>query len=402
VVARAGAGLVLMHMRGTPETMQDAPPTTTTWSTRSRELAARSRRARKRRRDRPGRIVVDPGIGFAKTPAHNLELLARPRTCSRRSGRPVLLGVSRKAFLGALLGGAPPEERDVAPPRRCVAGLLRRRPIFRVHDVPRPAGADVAEASASRRREQVSRSSSSSASSPRTWKDLSRSSWSPRLLPDPAPARRHARHPDAAGAAAAGRRLLPGAGAQPRPAALPAGDLFEFGAIAALVVFQPELRSALAHLGQNRMAALLQPAGGDEVAEEIAQAAEELARAKVGAIIAIEREVGLGEYAETGTPLQARVSAALLNTIFTPYSPLHDGAVIIRGDMIVAAGAILPLTQFPVTDKSLGTRHRAALGLSEETDALVIVVSEETRGLPARTVAFVRRPGAPSPGPHRR
>jgi diadenylate cyclase len=156
-------------------------------------------------------------------------------------------------------------------------------------------------------------------------------------------------------------------------------NLFEFGAIAALVVFQPELRSALAHLGQNQLwRRFFSRLEETAVAEEIAQAAEDLARAKVGAIIAIEREVGLGEYAETGTPLQARVSAALLNTIFTPYSPLHDGAVIVRGDSIVAAGAILPLTQFPVSDKSMGTRHRAALGLSEETDAFVVVVSEET------------------------
>ncbi len=156
-------------------------------------------------------------------------------------------------------------------------------------------------------------------------------------------------------------------------------NLFEFGAIAALVVFQPELRSALAHLGQNRLwRRFFSRLEETEVAQEIAQAGEELARAKVGAIIAIEGEVGLGEYAETGTPLQARVSAALLNTIFSPYSPLHDGAVIVRGDTIVAAGAILPLTQFPVVDKSMGTRHRAALGLSEETDALVVVVSEET------------------------
>jgi diadenylate cyclase len=156
-------------------------------------------------------------------------------------------------------------------------------------------------------------------------------------------------------------------------------NLFEFGAIAALVVFQPELRSALAHLGQNQLwRRFFSRLEETAVAEEIAQAAEDLARAKVGAIIAIEREVGLGEYAETGTRLQARVSAALLNTIFTPYSPLHDGAVIVRGDSIVAAGAILPLTQFPVSDKSMGTRHRAALGLSEETDAFVVVVSEET------------------------
>ncbi len=155
-------------------------------------------------------------------------------------------------------------------------------------------------------------------------------------------------------------------------------NLFEFGAIAALVVFQPELRSALAHLGRNRILRLFAKLEENEVAEEVANASEELARGKVGAIIAIEQEVGLGEYADTGTPLHARVSAPLLSTIFTPYSPLHDGAVIVRGDMIVAAGAILPLTQFPVADKSLGTRHRAAIGLSEETDALVVVVSEET------------------------
>jgi diadenylate cyclase len=155
-------------------------------------------------------------------------------------------------------------------------------------------------------------------------------------------------------------------------------NLFQFGAIAALVVFQPELRSALAHLGQNRLLRFFNRLEETEVAEEIALAAEELARNQVGAIIAIEREVGLGEYIDTGTPLQARVSAALLNTIFSPYSPLHDGAAIVRGDTIVAAGAILPLTQFPVADKSLGTRHRAALGLSEESDALVVVVSEET------------------------
>jgi len=155
-------------------------------------------------------------------------------------------------------------------------------------------------------------------------------------------------------------------------------NLFQFGAIAALVVFQPELRSALAHLGQNRLLRFFNRLEETEVAEEIALAVEELSRNKVGAIIAIEREMALGEYVETGTPLQARVSAPLLNTIFSPYSPLHDGAAIVRGDTIVAAGAILPLTQFPVADKSLGTRHRAALGLSEESDAVVVVVSEET------------------------
>lgn len=152
----------------------------------------------------------------------------------------------------------------------------------------------------------------------------------------------------------------------------------QYGAIAALIVFQPELRAALARLGQSRMLRAFQRMEGSRVAEEIVEAAERLSRARHGAIIAIEQEVGLGEYAETGSAVDARVSAEMLTTIFTPYSPLHDGAVLIAGDQIRAAGAILPLTQSTIKDRSLGTRHRAALGLSEETDAIVVVVSEET------------------------
>lgn len=154
--------------------------------------------------------------------------------------------------------------------------------------------------------------------------------------------------------------------------------IFQYGAIAALIVFQPELRSALARLGQSRMLRIFNKLEESEVVEELVEAIERLSRGKVGAIVAIEREVGLEEYAETGTRLQARVSAEILVSIFSPYGPLHDGAVLIERDTIIAAGVILPLTQFPVADKSLGTRHRAALGLSEETDALTVVVSEET------------------------
>ena len=153
---------------------------------------------------------------------------------------------------------------------------------------------------------------------------------------------------------------------------------FQYGAIAALVVFQPELRAALARLGQSRMIRAFQRLEGSRVTEEVVEAAERLARAKHGAIIAIEQEVRLDEYGETGSRVDAPVSAEMLVTIFTPYSPLHDGAVLIAGDQIRSAGAILPLTQSAVKDRSLGTRHRAALGLSEETDAIVIVVSEET------------------------
>jgi len=153
---------------------------------------------------------------------------------------------------------------------------------------------------------------------------------------------------------------------------------FQYGAIAILVVFQPELRAALARLGQSRMIRAFQRLEGTRVAEEIVEAAERLSRARHGAIIAIQQEVGLGEYAETGSMIEARVSAEMLTMIFTPTSPIHDGAVLISGDQIRTAGAILPLTQSTIKDRSLGTRHRAALGLSEETDAIVIVVSEET------------------------
>jgi diadenylate cyclase len=155
------------------------------------------------------------------------------------------------------------------------------------------------------------------------------------------------------------------------------GFVFQYGAIALLVVFAPELRAALAHLGQARFAGLFRQMEQREVAEEICDAVERLSRSGIGAIVAIEREVPLEAYAESGSPMEAKVSADLLATIFTPYSPLHDGAVLVRGDTIVAAGCILPLSQKSIADRTLGTRHRAALGLSDETDALVVVVSEE-------------------------
>jgi diadenylate cyclase len=111
----------------------------------------------------------------------------------------------------------------------------------------------------------------------------------------------------------------------------------------------------------------------------------------MGAIIAVEGEVRLDAYLESGTVMRATVSADLLATIFSPYSPLHDGAVLVRGEEIVGAGCILPLTQNPVDDRSLGTRHRAALGLSEETDALVLVVSEETAIVSLARAGALRR-----------
>jgi diadenylate cyclase len=145
-----------------------------------------------------------------------------------------------------------------------------------------------------------------------------------------------------------------------------------------VILFQPELRALLTHIGQNRLLRALIRVGESGVAGEVLRAVEEMSERRRGALIVIERDMGLRNFVETGTPLEARVSAELLETIFTPPGPLHDGAAIIRGDEIVAAGCILPLSDSKDLPGYVGTRHRAALGLAEETDAAVIVVSEES------------------------
>jgi diadenylate cyclase len=155
------------------------------------------------------------------------------------------------------------------------------------------------------------------------------------------------------------------------------GLVFTYGAFALLVVFQPELRAGLAHLGQSHIPRFFKRLDEGNIEDEIADAVERLARSGIGGIIVIERDQSLGDYVESGSAMEAKLSADLITTIFTPYSPLHDGAVIVRGNSIIGAGCILPLSQSVVADRALGTRHRAAMGLSEETDATVIVVSEE-------------------------
>lgn len=169
---------------------------------------------------------------------------------------------------------------------------------------------------------------------------------------------------------------------------------FTYGAFALIVVFHPELRNALARIGRTRVLSALTrlQERSEAVADEIAKAAAELSRTRTGAIIAIERELSLEEYIEkTGTRLRADVSSSLLVSLFTPKSPLHDGAVVVRDGQIVAAGVHLPLTQYPLSDRTLGTRHRATLGLSEETDAYVVVVSEETSQISLARRGVLRR-----------
>ncbi len=146
--------------------------------------------------------------------------------------------------------------------------------------------------------------------------------------------------------------------------------------IAMLVIFQPEIRRALAELGRQPVFTVTPEKR--TIIDHVTEAVVHLADHKVGALIAIEREIGTRAIQETGTKVDSPVVPELLASIFFPHTPLHDGGVIIRGNRILYAGCVFPLSQRVELHKSLGTRHRAAIGLSEETDAVVIIVSEET------------------------
>jgi uncharacterized protein (TIGR00159 family) len=156
--------------------------------------------------------------------------------------------------------------------------------------------------------------------------------------------------------------------------------------VAIPIIFQPELRRALeqlGHTGEWLRTPFAAHAGTEleRTVDEISRAASQLSRIRYGALLVIERETGLQDYADRGVPLDATVTRQLLINIFFPNSPLHDGAVIIRNDRILAASCVLPLSDREFADSKLGTRHRAAIGISDESDALAVVVSEETGGI---------------------
>ncbi len=152
--------------------------------------------------------------------------------------------------------------------------------------------------------------------------------------------------------------------------------LFQISVVGFLIIFQPELRRGLARIGQSPLFKLFLK--DERAADEIVRAVTTLSKNRVGALIAIEREVSLKPYVETGIALDGVLTAELLITIFMPNTPFHDGGTIVQSNRVAAVGCLFPLSQSPKLAKTLGTRHRAAVGLSEETDALVIVVSEET------------------------
>ncbi len=314
VCADADCTLVLMHSRGTVENMaryehaeyDDGDVASGVVS----ELSAAVTRAIERGVPHE-RIVLDPGLGFSKRSEHSVAALAQlPRLVEL--GFPVMVGPSRKRFIGEITGVSNPSERDAGNSRSECGGARARRDL-----VSGPRCAQPPSCARCGRRD--------SGESCVTW--------------------------------------------------------VEVAVLAAVILFQPEVRGIFYRLRYPRTVRFLRRVPRVEVAEEIVDAVDRLSRSSHGAIIVLEQEMSLGDVAETGTELQANVSSDLLVTIFTPYTPLHDGAVIIRDVVLVSAGCILPLSQSPLPDRTLGTRHRAAVGLSEETDALVVVVSEENASI---------------------
>ncbi|MER2088163.1 MAG: diadenylate cyclase CdaA [Sporosarcina sp.] len=158
-------------------------------------------------------------------------------------------------------------------------------------------------------------------------------------------------------------------------------QVLPFGFLAIIIIFQPELRRALEQLGRGRLFArtnMQEEEERERLIDAIMKSVSYMAKRRIGALISIERETGLSEYIETGTHMDSTITSELLINVFIPNTPLHDGAVIIQRNRIAAAGCYLPLSESPFISKELGTRHRAALGISEVTDAVTIIVSEET------------------------
>ena len=179
-----------------------------------------------------------------------------------------------------------------------------------------------------------------------------------------------------------------------------AGNVFDIGVIALVIVFQPELRKALEQLGQKNIIADIlaldtakeeKEIFSDRTIDAIVRACVEMSKAKTGALIVIENNVPLGEYERTGITLDALVSSQLLLNIFEHNTPLHDGAIIVRGNKIVSATCYLPLSDNMNLSKDLGTRHRAAVGISEVSDAMTVVVSEETGAISITQYSEIKR-----------
>lgn len=173
-------------------------------------------------------------------------------------------------------------------------------------------------------------------------------------------------------------------------------SVLQNGALVLIILFQPELRKMLEHMGRSKLMSKNSRRSPVEnstpIITEIIQTVVDLSRRRVGALLVFERQTGLQDVIETGTQLNADISAPLLENIFEPNTPLHDGAVVIRDDQVMAAACILPLAEASGVSRELGTRHRAAVGITENTDAAVVVVSEETGIVSFASDGVLKRP----------
>ena len=169
------------------------------------------------------------------------------------------------------------------------------------------------------------------------------------------------------------------------------GTILPYSIFALIVIFQTEIRQALSRLGRNLTRSRVSQSDASDGYDDIVMAASTFAQDQTGALVVIEREIGLRTYIESGVALDARLSYDLLATVFRPSAPLHDGAVIVQRDRIAAAACFLPLSMNPVLSTQLGTRHRAAIGITEETDAVAVIISEETGTISVAVAGSIER-----------
>jgi dihydropteroate synthase len=289
--------VILMHMQGTPQTMQKEPKYESVVDNLVQYFEKRIKMLIEKGIDK---IILDPGIGFGKTLEHNIGIL-RNVQIFKQFGYPLLIGTSRKSFIGTLTGRQV-DERLAGTLSSVAWSVLHGVNIVRVHDV------------------------TECADTLKIINSICKNVW----------------------------------------------------VIAFVIIFQPELRRLLIYLGQSRLVRAFVRIGEPQYIEDVVAATMEMSNKNFGAIIVMLRDMGVKSLLETGVQLQAQLSKPLINAVFNPRSPLHDGALIIRGEVALAAKVLLPLSQNPEIDPALGTRHRAAIGVSEQTDAIVVVVSEET------------------------
>ena len=403
VVAQTGAALVLMHNRGRSRQMYQDAHYRSVVDEVAGELAERVEAAVASGVARD-RIIVDPGLGFAKRAEHSLEVLARlPEIGQARSaaaGRAVAQVVSedraRRSRAGRSRvghGGRRGRRRDGRRAHRSRSRRERdggrrahgrRDPRCRTSNLIEPPATRPNQAEPDQPDQtppmNFSWISEALGRPPIGWRDVVDIAIVSIVIYEVLTLIRGTR----AAQMAVGGALAVGLFYVSRLVELETvnwliRNLIGYIVFAAIVLFQSDIRRALAHLGRAPFFRYLAKGETvDETVEEIAVAAQMLSSQRTGAIIAIERQIGLRNYAEGGIPLDAQISYDLLVTIFQNGTPLHDGAVIIQENRVAAAACFLPLTVNPRLSKDLGTRHRAAIGLTEENDAVAVVVSEET------------------------